>query len=113
MAVADEESRCLVPGEGLGDLLGRPFRRWVRGDTEVNELPPFVAQDDEHEEKLECERWHEQEVDRGGAIHVVAEECLPRLVRIGRAARHVFGDGRLTDLEAELEKFSVDPRCTP
>ncbi len=107
MTVADEKSRCLIPGEGLGDPLGRPFGRWVRGDGEVNELPPIVAQDDEHEEELEGERWHDQEVDRGGAVHVVAEECLPSLIRIGRASRHVLGDGRSTDLEAELEEFSL------
>ncbi len=31
----------------------------------------------------------------------------------GRASGHVSRDGRLTDLEAELEEFPVNPRCAP
>ncbi len=44
---------------------------------------------------------------------VIAQESLPALRRRSASARHVFGDGRLADLDAQLQQFSMDPRRTP
>ncbi len=54
-----------------------------------------------------------EEIDRSRTIHVIAEECLPTLIGIPGSAGHVLGHGGLTDLEAELQEFSVDARCAP
>ena len=45
---------------------------------------------------------------------MIAQKCLP-VGRGGatRARDHVFGDGSLGDLEAELEQFAVDPGSAP
>jgi len=39
VSVAKEESRCFVVGKRLDDLLGRPRRRRVLRDVEVDDLP--------------------------------------------------------------------------
>jgi hypothetical protein len=66
------------------------------------DAPPFVAQDDKHEEEPERDCRHDKEIDRSGTIHVIAEECSPAVIGIPGTAGHVLGHGGLTDLEAEL-----------
>jgi hypothetical protein len=46
-------------------------------------------------------------------IGVVAQECLPALGRRPAAFRHIFSDRGLTNVDAELEEFAVDPRRAP
>ena len=44
---------------------------------------------------------------------VVAEECPPALGRRVSSPDHVLGHARLSDIDAELEEFSMDPRRSP
>lgn len=111
--ISNEKPRSRVPWKGLGHLSGRPFGCRVGGDAEMHDTPPFMAQDDKHEEQLECDCGDHEEIDRSRTIHVVAEECLPILVGIPGTAGHVLGHSGLTDIEAELQEFPVDTRRAP
>ena len=57
-------------------------------------------------------RNHEQ-VHRGDAISVIAQERPPALGWRPSTPCHVFGDRGLPDIDAELEEFTVDTWCTP
>ena len=45
--IADEVSRCLIPGECLGDLARDPLGRRIRGDIGPDQLSPLKMQDRE------------------------------------------------------------------
>jgi len=49
-------------------------------------------------------RWHH----RG-----VAEECPPALSGTTPPPHHIFGNAGLADIDANLEKLAMDPRCSP
>ena len=52
-------------------------------------------------------RWSAQRIDQ-------SMRCHPSPGMRGASAPcHVFGDGGLTDVDAELEKFAMDPRSAP
>ncbi len=44
---------------------------------------------------------------------MIAEKRLPSLRRQSPVPRHIFGYGRLADIDAKLEQFAVNPRSTP
>src|SRR5712692_6584320 len=46
-------------------------------------------------------------------VGMVAQKGRPALGRRSPPPRHVLGYTRLPDIDAELEQFAVDPRCTP
>ena len=50
VAIAEEISRRGVVGEGLHDLLGRPFGGGMLGHVEVDEAPTMVGEHDQDEE---------------------------------------------------------------
>ncbi len=84
MTIANEQPRRLVPRESFGDLLGGPIGCRVRAYTDGYQLPSIVAQDDEHKEDLESQRWDNEEIDRGRAMEVVTEQGVDTLTRAGR-----------------------------
>lgn len=61
----------------------------------------------------ERNRRHGEEVDRDDVLGVVAQENAPGLGGRSVGLDHVLGDGRLADLNAELEELAVNPWCTP
>ena len=40
VAIANEKTWCFLVGQGVDDLLGGPFGVEIRGNVEVNDLPP-------------------------------------------------------------------------
>jgi hypothetical protein len=46
-------------------------------------------------------------------ISVIAEECPPALRRRVSSPDHVLGHAGLSDIDAELEELSMDPRRSP
>ena len=113
VAISDEIIRRFVPREGIRDLAGDPFRRWIGRHAERYQPPPLVPENDQHEEQLEVDCRHDQEVHGGNACRMIAEESLPSLRRPSPPPRHVLGDSRLSDLELELQQFAVDARRAP
>jgi hypothetical protein len=56
---------------------------------------------------------HNEHIDRSNALGLIAQKAAPGLRRRTSSLHHVLGDRRLADLDAELEKFAVDPRRAP
>ena len=59
--------------------------------------------DDKTIEDPERDRWKDKKVDRRDAVDMVAQKRAPALRWWPRVAAHIPSDGRLSDLEAELE----------
>jgi hypothetical protein len=63
--------------------------------------------DDKTIEDPECDRWKDKKVDRCDAVGMVAQKRAPALRWWARVAAHIPSDCRLSDLEAELEQFTM------
>src|SRR6202012_3931690 len=61
--------------------------------------------------KRDC-RYDEQ-IHRGDAVRMIAEERPPALGWRVSSLGHVRGHAGLSDIDAELEEFSMDPRRSP
>src|SRR6201992_3221313 len=61
--------------------------------------------------KRDCR--HDEQIHRRDPIRVVAEECPPALGWRVSSPDHVLGHAGLSDIDAELEEFSMDPRRSP
>jgi hypothetical protein len=79
VAVADEMVGCFVPGEGIGDVAGDPFGRWIGRHAERYQAATLVPENDQNEEQLEADRRHDQEVHGGYAGRMIVKESLPSL----------------------------------
>lgn len=83
------------------------------GDFDMKDRAPAVAENDKRVEAFECQRRHGQHVDGGDFAGVIAQKRLPALFASGGARRHVYRDGRLSDIKAKLEQLAMDARCAP
>jgi hypothetical protein len=83
------------------------------GDRCAYDLPAIVGQNDHHVEQAKrCGRYDEH-VDGEDAFGVIAEETAPGRGRRTSSLHRILRDGRLADLNAELEQLPVDPGRTP
>src|SRR6266850_884584 len=66
-------------------------------------------------EHTEGDCWHGEEVHRRNGFSMVAQERKPAFRRLGISRRFAdpTGDGSLGNVEAEHEKFTMNPRCSP
>src|SRR5919106_2897759 len=110
VAITQEIAWGGVVWEGVDELLRGPGGGGVLGHVEVDDAPAVVGEDDEDEEDAETSGRHGEEVDRDQVGDVVGEERPPGLRGLGLTLRHEPGDGPLGDLDAELQKLSVDAR---
>src|SRR3984893_152471 len=83
------------------------------GDGSVNDSPAIVGQDDHYIEQPKRGGRHNENIDRSNALGLIAQEAAPGRRRRPSSSHHVLGDGRLADLDAELEQFTMDSRCSP
>src|SRR5260370_42142592 len=72
-----------------------------------------MAPDQQTIKQPERDCRHEEEVHCNNAIRMVAKERLPSLRGRAPPPCHVLGDAGLADLDAELEKLSMDSRRSP
>jgi len=59
-------------------------------------------------EDPERDRWKDKKVDRCDAVGMVAQKRAPTLRWWPRVAAYISSDRRLSDLEAELEQFTMN-----
>src|SRR5262249_58689632 len=111
--IADQIARDLLPATGRRQLVGNPFRRGASGDPEPQDLSPAMADHQQSIEKSEGDGRNDKQVHRRNAIRMVAQERLPALGRWSSPARHILGDARLPNVDAELEQLAVDAWRTP
>jgi hypothetical protein len=56
---------------------------------------------------------HHERVHRGNPIRMVTKERPPSPRGRNPSSHHVFGHAVLADIDARLEKLTMDPRCSP
>jgi hypothetical protein len=76
-------------------------------------MSPVVPHDQQSIEQAKRDCRHDEHIHRSDPVSVVAEERPPALGRRVSSPDHVLGHARLSDIDAELEKFSMDPRRSP
>jgi hypothetical protein len=80
---------------------------------EVENATTVMAQYQKHIKNLETNRRYSEEVNGDHLRGMIFQESAPALRRWLAAARHVFTDAALADVDAEFEQLAVDARCAP
>src|ERR1035441_6675201 len=106
--IPDEVWRRMVPRKRLGNLARYPLRGRIGCHTKRHPVPSSVTKDDEAIKSLERDRWQDKQVDRRNAIRMIVQKGLPALRRWQPAAAYIPSNRRLGDLEAELEKLTMN-----
>jgi hypothetical protein len=109
--VANDVSRCLIPGKSLSDLPGDPLGGWVGGDVGPDQTASLKVDNRQPIEKLEADGRHDKHIYGGDVRGVIAEKGLPAWR--ATSSYHVLGHSRLGDVDAELEQLAMDTRRTP
>jgi hypothetical protein len=108
IAVADEVSGRLVPGKRLAQLLCGP------GAVECSVTAMCTTRRRSWAiiRRTNSKRHVAVGTTKKSAAlsDMICQERAPRLRRRARVADHVFRDGGLTDLNAHLQQFAMDPR---
>ena len=58
-------------------------------------------------------RRYDRQVHRRNAVGMIAQKRLPSLRRRLPSFGHVLGNSRLSDIDAELKQFAMNPRGAP
>src|SRR5262245_37754260 len=69
--IADQITRELLPTTGRRQLVGDPFRRWVRCDAEPQDLSPVVAHNQQSVEQSERDGRNDKQIHRRDPIGVL------------------------------------------
>jgi len=72
-----------------------------------------MPQDQKSIQQPERDRGDHEQIHRRDAVRVISKKRLPSLGWRTPSSRHVLGNGGLPDIDAELEQFAMNPRCTP
>src|SRR3982074_3040880 len=103
----------LLPSAGFRSLVCDPFRGRMRCHTEPYDLSSAMPHDQQPIEQTERNCRHHEQIDRGDAVGMIAEERLPSLGRRTSSLGHIFSHTRLSDRDVELEQLSMDPWRSP
>src|SRR6202158_3574973 len=85
----------------------------MRSNSEPQQLPPALPNKQQAIEQPERDCGHHEQVHCGNPISMVTKERPPSLRGRNPPPHHIFGDAGLADIDAKLEKFAMDPRCSP
>src|SRR4029453_9302168 len=77
VAIADQIAGELLPTTGRRQLVGDPFRRWVRCDAEPEDLSPAVPHNQQSVEQSEGDARNDKQIHRRDSTGVIAEKRLP------------------------------------
>jgi len=111
--IANDILRRLLPAVRFGQLTGNPMGARTCGYAQPQKLAPGMLQDQKSIQQPKRDRRDYEQIHRRNAISVITQKGLPALRRWLPSPRHVFCHGGLTDIDAKLEQFAVDPRCSP
>src|SRR5258705_1641324 len=111
--VTDEIGGSLFPAACFRDLIGDPFCGWMSCDAKPQNLSSAVPHDQQTIEEAKRNCRHDEHIHRSDPTSVIVQERLPTLRRWFSSFDHILGHARLSDIDAELEQLSVDPRRSP
>jgi hypothetical protein len=111
IVVVDQVSRPFAPGSRLPQLLCSPLVARRASDIEMEDFAGRMVDDEERKDGPEHHVVELQKITSPDVADVVVEKGRPplprRRVRFANAA-HVFLDGPLARLDAELEELAAD-----
>ena len=102
-----------VERKGFEHLLRGPFGCGMSRDVEMDNASSIMSENDKDEQDFKLNRVDGEEVDGSELRDVIVEERLPGLRRWFRMANHIFGDGSLRNVNSQLHKLAMNPRCAP
>src|ERR1700686_4992878 len=105
-------ARDLLPAASLSELIGDPFGRWMCSTSEPQKLPPAMTHNQQAIEQPKRDCRHHEQVHRGNPISMVTKERPPSRRGRNPPPHHIFGHAGLADIDAQLEKLAMDPRCS-
>src|SRR4030081_1694241 len=111
--ITNEIAGSLFPAACFRDLICDPFCGWMRCDAKPQNMSSAVPHDQQSIEPTKRDGRHDEHIHRSDPVSVIAEERPPSLRRRVSSPDHVFGHARLSDIDAELEQLSMDPRRSP
>ena len=85
----------------------------MRGDRHVPDASPIVGEEHQDEQEAVGRGRDDEEISRHDLADVISQERAPSLRRRLPPAPQVFRDGRLTDVDPELQQFAMNPRRAP
>lgn len=106
VAIPDHVVERFIPGERIHELAGDPLCCRMAGDAQRDQATTLVPQNDQDKQQPKADGRHDQEVHRADACRMIVQKGLPGLRPPSPTLRHVLGDSRLGDLDAELEQFT-------
>ena len=74
IAISKQILRCVLPGEGFGNLPRNPLGGRMGGDRRRDDATAMMVQDHEPIEEAKVDRRHDEQIHRGDADGVVAKE---------------------------------------
>jgi hypothetical protein len=113
ITVSQHPSWGSVVRKGFNDLLGRPCRRGMFRDREVNDPATMLGEHHEDEQHAAGEREHREEIHGDQGRHVIRQEGPPGLGRRTRSLPQESGDRPLRDVDAQFAQIAMDPRRSP
>src|ERR1700682_2236829 len=93
----------------------QPKEHWDLCHIEMQDLTPFVADDEKAVQNTKSERWDDEKVHRSNGLAMVSEERQPSLHRvwISRGSPDPSRDTPFREIETQLEQFAVNARRSP
>lgn len=113
IAIANDVAWWLVPATGLSQLTGKPLGNGMGCHAYPQNLSARMSQDEKSIQQPKRDGRNDEHIHRRDGIGVIVKKGLPALRRWPPSLCHVFRHRRLADLNAKLEEFAVDPRCSP
>jgi hypothetical protein len=113
ISIANDISWRLLPAIGFGHLTGNPMGARACGHTQPQKLAAGMLQDQKRIQQPKRDRRDYEQIHRRNTVGMIAQKGLPALRRWLPSPRHVFCHGGLPDIDAKLEQFAVNPRCSP
>ncbi len=113
VSITNDVSWRLLPAVGFGQLTGNPMGARACGHTQPQKLAAGMLQDQKSIQQPKRDRRDYEQIHRRNAVGMIAQKGLPALRRWMPSPGHVFCHGGLPDIDAKLEQFAVDPRCSP
>src|SRR5246127_4885459 len=111
--VTNEIAGSLFPPACFRDLICDLFCVRMRCAPKPQNMSPAVPHDQQSIEQAKRDCRHDEHIHRSDPVSMIAEECPPALGRRVSSPDHVLGYAGLSDIDAELEEFSMDPRRSP
>jgi len=113
--ISQQESwRGCSTAEGDSDLARQSIVRWIRDDSEMQDLATIMGKDHEYVQNPKGKSLDSEQVAGRDLTRMVSQESRRALAATGSwPVNHVLGNGGLGKIMAEQSQLELQPRCSP